>query len=154
MMTADEVFFMSGVELKASREVYRKHRINRQELNLLCCLTTVLSLKKRKAIAMTKLFEWLGVGTGWVGKAQGYIFGLHKKGCIHKLDYVRNGKSGNSLAITEYGARVLELYFKTVSEIEQQKPAKYPTYKSNAVHSSRVQEDLPLYILRSPGRDE
>lgn len=154
MLTPDQVFFMSGVELKASREVYRKFKVNRQELNLLCALTTVLSLKKRRAIAVSALFQWLGVGQGWQAKAQGYVFGLAAKGCVHRLDYNRNGKTGNSLAITDFGARVLELYFSQVEKIEREAPAVYPTYKQNSVHSSKVLEALPSYNLRQSGRDE
>ncbi len=119
MMSAEQVFFANGIEIKAARGVYRRYGINRYELNLLCSLYCYLAVKGRRAVAYTALLDWLGISFTMKSKFRGYLHGLEEKGCVHKLNYnTRLKQPGNSLGISVFGANVLKYYYQEVSRLE------------------------------------
>lgn len=153
-LSEQDIFWVSGIEMLAAKGVYKKFRINRYELHMLCCLQTVLSLKSRKAIAVQGMFEWIGFSYKMRQKSWGYIIGLINKGCVHRLNYkMQPTKPGNSIALTEFGAIVLGLYYDTVKGLERQKPQSYQTLKDTTVRLENILEDLPRYNLIKAGRD-
>jgi hypothetical protein len=126
MLTKEQIFWMNGVEIIAARTVYRKFHINRYQLHILCAAMTFMALNRRKTVGFRALCEWLGVGDKWKQKAFGYITGLKELGAVHALEYqCRPGRGGNTIAISEFGGRVLDLYFQEVQRLESKRPADF-----------------------------
>lgn len=153
-MKAEQVFWMNGIEAIASKVIWHRFGVNKYEMNMLCALQTVLSLKGRRAIGYTHLFDWLGYSFKTRRKCRGYVIGLINKGLVHRLNYkMQPNKPGNSLAISEYGGKILMFYYAEVDKLEKQRPAKYQTLEETVVTLENMKEVLPRYILVKAGRD-
>lgn len=147
---ADQFFFMLAAEKKAAGRMWKRYKVNRFELNILCALSSYLQLKG-KQITSKKIFtDWLGFSYRMEHKTNGYFFGLIRKGLITRLAYRRT--AGNSLALSPFGVRVLEEFYAEVEAIDQatRDRKKLPGFKSLPIDNNLLPRG---YILLDAGRD-
>jgi hypothetical protein len=110
---ADDLFYISGIEKKASKVVYHRFRVNRHELNMLASLAAYLQLHGKQIIGRKVFTDWLGLNYGLEKRCWAYLSGLIDKGCLHRLAFRR--PDGNSLAISEYGIKVLDAFYQAIA---------------------------------------
>jgi hypothetical protein len=149
----DQFYFLSYAEQRAARLIYRKYKVNRFELVLLCGIFTFLQLNGKRTVGRGPLFEWLGCSSSVKYKSHGYLHGLIKRGAVHNLAYKKQlSRGGSSYAISAFGWMVIDEYYQEVERIDRitRDRKTKPSGKAIVVHST---EDIPGYILISAGRD-
>jgi hypothetical protein len=149
---ADDFFYLQGIERRAAKGIWKGFGINKYELNMLAGLAACLQVEGKRVISKELYFDWIGGNRRFNEKNWMYIRGLLNKGCLHRLTFknVKPG-TGNSLAISPYGIRVLELYYQAIEAIEREDKARKQKagFRDLAVYV----EDLPHgYTLRDAGR--
>lgn len=145
MYQADQFFYMQAVERKAAAVVYKRFGINRYELNMLASLSAYLCLKDKRIISRKIFTDWLGLGYKEEKRCWVYLQHLVRKGVIHRLAYRR--PDGNSLAISEYGIRILDAFYQALSELEQRVPDR--SYTGLALDTGNLPDG---YTLKQAGR--
>lgn len=144
---ADDFFYMQAIERKAASKVWHLHGINRFELNMLASLSAYLRLQNKKIISRKIFTDWLGLGYKQEKKCWCYIGCLIRKGAIHRLAYRR--PDGNSLAISEYGIKILMTFDQALAEIEE-KNVKTRSFMDLGINLNTLPDG---YILKQAGRD-
>ena len=149
MDKASHFFYLLSIERQAAKRVYKKFGINRYELNALAGLAGCMLKLNRQVISREVFFDWLGGNSRFSAKVFGYIMGLINKGCLHRCTWRnRRVESGQTLAISSYGFRVLDFFYEEVEKIEVET---LPHYRSLEIHS----DNLPKgYTLRQAGRND
>jgi hypothetical protein len=147
---ADNFFFMVGAEKRGATKIFRRYRINRFELNILCCLSCYLQIHGKRIVSRKILGNWLGLSMQLEYKVNNYIFGLVKKGAVKRLAYRRI--EGHSLALSPFGTHVLTEFYNEVESIDKIYKARkqMPGYQSLTVNNNLLPKG---YILLDPGRD-
>lgn len=154
MLTPEDYFYISAIEKRAAKVIYKRYTINRHELNMLCSLAGFLQLKGRKAVGKKMFTDWIGANYTLEKRLWAYIEGLILKGVFHRLSW-RNKpdvKSGSSLAISIYGIRILEAYYEVLEDMERKDEGrkKKPGFRTLLVDVNA----LPLgYRVNVAGRD-
>lgn len=148
----DQLFYLSAIEIRAAKAVYFKFLINRHELSTLCSISACLQLLGRRTVSRKIFTDWLGLSYVLEKKMNGYLEGLHRQGMIHRLRF-RSTKTGNVLAISGYGIRVLEYFYDEVQKIDRQdkERKKKPGYKTLAMDANVLPKG---YSLLNAGRDD
>lgn len=147
-MRVADYFYLSGIERRAAKEVYIKFRINRFELNSLVGLSAYLRLFNKRIVSKQIYCNWLGTGYRAEKKIGFYLYGLEKKGALHRLAYRR--LDGQSLAISPYGVRILQAFEQALKEIEAQNQVKGPDYTELALNLNSLPDG---YIIKHIGRN-
>lgn len=104
---------------RASKLIYQRYGMNFFELDMLCALTTCLIIHNKRVMSRLTICRWLGFGMRREKKSFGYFQGLSRLGAIHVLTW-RNQKpgTGNSIALTPFGAKVLTDYWNELARLE------------------------------------
>jgi hypothetical protein len=147
MLKADDLFYYSGIEKKASKVVYHLYRVNRHELNMLASLAAYLQLHGKRIVGRKIFTDWLGLNYGLEKRCWAYIGGLIDKGCLHRLAFRR--PDGNSLAISQYGIRVLEAFYQAVAEQEKKDKHRSGSFRDLPINTNSLPNG---YILKQAGR--
>ncbi len=152
----DEFFYLSSLESRAGLNMYRKTGITNKQIQILYGFSTYMLLKGKKSVGLSNYCHWVGAGSAMVRIIKSQLNGLIDRGAVHQVSYKRQPNKSVGYSISAYGTRLLELYENELKAVD----AKYkdrnlkPGYKSLEIHSSKVEETLPLYILGTRGRDE
>lgn len=148
---ADDLFYMQGIEKRASKVIWKKYQINRYELNMLTSITAYLQLHGKQVISRKIFTDWLGLNYKLEKMCWNYLRGLISKGAVHRLTYRNRTGEGNSLCVSPFGCRVLDDYYAAVEGIAAMDSARLqrPGYHSLVVDSN----NLPAgYTLAQAGR--
>jgi len=147
-MNADQFFYLSGIEKRAGKQVYKKFGINRHELNMLVGISAFLRLYNRKIISRKLFTDWLDVNYGLEKRLWAYIQGLINKGALHRLAYRR--PDGNCLAISSYGMSILQAFDQALQAISKQDKILGTTYKDLTLDLDNIPQG---YTLKQAGRN-
>jgi hypothetical protein len=152
----DEFFYLSTLENRAGLNMYRKTGITNKQVQILYGFATYMLLMDRKSVGFASYCQWCGAGPAMVRILQSQLKGLIENGAIHEIAYKKNPKKFLTYSISEFGTRLLEIYQNELEAVN----SKYVDrnlkagYKSLKIHSSKLEETLPMYIVGTRGRDE
>lgn len=99
---------------RAARVVYRTHRINRLELDMLASIALYMLLYQRTSRNKKELLEFSYINNQKMGKDVAVFHSLVDKYC---LDHIYVGR-GLSYFITDKGYQVLDMYEREMAKVE------------------------------------
>ncbi len=130
---------------RASFEAYKKFKINKLELWLLCALSSYLQYKNAVVIGKDTFFtEMTGNGREQL-KMEGPMLGLIKKGFVGSFEYVRVPGS-TSVGLSDLGISTLRCYDEAL-QVFADKFAQSPYRIKTQI--SITEEPLPYYNART-----
>lgn len=100
---------------RASYEAYKKYRINKLELWLLCALSAFLKHRNVTLISKCKFFEQITGNGREKFKTEGPLFGLQQKGFVGSYEYIKVPGS-LSIGLSDLGVSVLICYDQAVRD--------------------------------------
>ncbi len=143
MYSPDQFFYMQAVERRAASVIWKRYQVNKYELNLLASLSAYLCLKGKKIISRKIFTDWLGLGIKEERRCWMFINHMIRKGVIHRLAYRRS--DGNSLAISNYGIRILQDFYQALPQDDQHGG----TFSNLGIDITTLPDG---YILKQAGR--
>lgn len=156
MIEPDYLFFINTIERRACLNLYRKFSVTNQQVSILSGLSTYFIIHNVRAVQLQKFARWSGAGPAMVRIIQSQARGLLESGALHKVGYKMQPGKFNSVSLSEYGIRLLDAYYFEVSKLSDQYDFRNnsKTYKDVGIHSSKLQETLPMYNIGTKGRDD
>lgn len=153
-MTEEDLFYFTGEEMRASRPIWVRYGINRYELNLLCSIQAHMNLYGNRTTTFRKVMEWIGGSKNFNYRCKGYFQGILRNGCVHQLNYIGQPVgNGNTICLSEFGAKILNEFYREAARLESVRPDKYLSPEQLAVNIRDIQKVLPKYRLFLSGRD-
>jgi len=127
---------------KASFEVFKIFKINKQELWLLSCLNHYLGTIERNVVSRQAFLENITNNNREIRKMHGYCHGLLTKGFIGSYEYLRVPGS-TAIGISDLGVKALESYLKALELVSE----KYPMSKNRIGHiqPAVTLSEIPTY---------
>jgi len=152
----NEFFYLSTLENRACLNMYRKTGVTNKQIQILYGFSTYMLLMNRKSVGLASFCEWTGAGPAMVRIIKSQLKGLIEKGAVHEIAYRTRPQKFLSYSISEFGTRLIELYENELEAVNSKYKERNlkPGYKSLKIHSSKLEETLPLYIVGSRGRDD